>query len=579
MDRTELNHGWSLPPAVIAGAFALALCPLLVDHLLFHPDERHYVDAALEILSTGDWLTPRTAAGDLRLQKPVLAYWFAALGAYVWGPSPFSVRWLFLLSGAATVWCGARAARIISGSAIAATVVACLLACHPALLAASTRSLPDIVMALFLTGSMAGFLTILTQRRADWAPLLAAYLGGALAVLAKGAPAVAFVMYGTAYIVWTERTLLRAQWHRFVTAAGLAALVSISWFLVMTDRHGGELGRQFLVDQGAAHRFAAHPVQILLQSLESTLLLGVSFVVFLLPAIRPLCSRRRIILTYVKRPAFLFLTGWIGLFVICTAFINHVNLRYLLPAVVPLAIVLGCLIVELDSPLLRRNLRMSAGLTLGVLLLTGLASCWLSLGSGLLVPLLAVATALILQRLRLQLRYTSITRSVTVACAALLTAILVLSASYRLHVGPSFGYQMATALRQRTPAGSPVVLQLIGHAAHASKVRICSGGDVHVQHVPPSELALVRPFHGAVAALDPSDLPSDSIRKPMLSIACGFEGVDVGEVWKAWRAGTLPDYLAVHQRTYTLLIPDADRPDAVESPTSTAGAEHSSVVR
>ncbi|MCA9053164.1 MAG: glycosyltransferase family 39 protein [Planctomycetaceae bacterium] len=367
MDRSTGWQGWIMSPAIIAALFMLALSPLLVDHLLFHPDERHYVDAALQMQETGEWLTPRTADGELRLQKPILAYWFVAAGTSLWDPSPFSTRVLFLLTGGALIWWGARAAWEATGSRAATALTAFMLACHPALIISAVRSLPDVLLGTFVTMSLAGFVAIIARGRADWGPLLTAYLGGALAILAKGSPAIVFVAYGTLYIAYYRRTLFRSQWSRFAVAATLCCALGGSWFAAMHWRYGAELVEQFVVDQGHPYRFASDTLQVLLQGLLIALTLVLSFGLILFPAARPIWNRRRDAAAICSRPVNHFLIGWIGLFLACAACINHVSLRYLLPVAGPTAILLATLIVELEGPRMRRNLRGLAWVSLALI--------------------------------------------------------------------------------------------------------------------------------------------------------------------------------------------------------------------
>src|SRR5262245_3890883 len=76
-----------LLPALLL-TFATGLFPFAADYLLYHPDERHYADAGIRMVQSGDFFTPRTAEGELRLRKPILPYWCVVAGFQTVGISP-----------------------------------------------------------------------------------------------------------------------------------------------------------------------------------------------------------------------------------------------------------------------------------------------------------------------------------------------------------------------------------------------------------------------------------------------------------------------------------------------------------
>lgn len=555
MDRSESIQGWWLHPAALTALFVLGVAAFLPDHLLFHPDERHYVDAGLEMVATGDWLTPRTAEGELRLRKPILPYWFVAAGCAVFGPSPFSTRLLFALAGGGIVGLSWLAARQATGSARSATLTALIVMCHPALLLSATRSLPDVVLSLFLTMSLAGFLGIIGRARAGGGSLVLAYGGGALAILSKGAPAAVFVLYATLFLVVRQRPLLVSQWRRF-TLAGVSSLVLAgSWFLAMELIHGNALGDQFVDDQAGSSRFAGEALQIPLQAASLIGLLLASFGAALLPSVQTLWQRRRDLLPILDRPANHFLLSWCLLFIAAASCVNHVSLRYLLPLVAPLAVIAGAVLTELDGPILRRNLRWTAWLSVGLLLpVAGFAGLLMTGGEPLLrtICLIAVVTAGFF--LWGQLKFTASLRSVAVAAVATHVALFALAIGGLGLTGRSFGYEMAEVLKTSEVADGAPQLVLVGEAAHASRVRVCSGGEITV-HWAGQKATPVPVIDQPVAALDASLLPPVSDAVEHVHIPCGFDEIEPGEVWKAVVAGNLPELLRQRQREYTVAIP------------------------
>ena len=64
-----------------------------------HPDEKHYTDAALIMLESGDLITPRTYTGALRVNKPPGTYWLILASFKTLGVSLFSSRLPSALAG------------------------------------------------------------------------------------------------------------------------------------------------------------------------------------------------------------------------------------------------------------------------------------------------------------------------------------------------------------------------------------------------------------------------------------------------------------------------------------------------
>lgn len=65
---------------------------------LIHPDEGRYASIALEMLQSGDWLSPHLN-GFLYFEKPILQYWMGALSFAVFGVNDFAARFWPALMG------------------------------------------------------------------------------------------------------------------------------------------------------------------------------------------------------------------------------------------------------------------------------------------------------------------------------------------------------------------------------------------------------------------------------------------------------------------------------------------------
>jgi len=368
----------AVPLAILLLTFVVGLFPFTADYVLFHPDERHYADAGIRMLQSGDYLTPRTSDGRLRLKKPILPYWCVAAGYHTVGVSPLGARLGFLLAGAGVVALSWWGALIAFDSRRAACFAAVAAASQPALLISAPRSVPDVCLALAIQLSVCGFLLIQRRQKTTCGALAAAFGGAALAVLCKGLPAVAFLGVALVLSAWQSPALFRRDWWRWGLAATICLMLAGSWFVVMGQLHSDELALQFLRDQLGRNRFAVTPLQALIQfPLCLALLLAMSapWLLSVLPELRIAEWRAQI----AKRPAVLLILGWALVYCALAGMINHVTLRYLLPVAAPLSIVIGGLLHQVDPELLRRRLNR-------VLLVVGAVAALGILVTGLNVP-------------------------------------------------------------------------------------------------------------------------------------------------------------------------------------------------
>src|SRR3954470_24810300 len=181
-------------PLLVALAYFAVMMPFGSRLILHFPDERHYAYAGARMVETGEYLTPRTPDGELRLKKPILPYWLTAAGFRLLGIGVPGLR-LFSVVGACLILLLTYAlARTLGAAPRTALLAEVFLAGNPVFLHSSGVANPDVPLALFMTLSAIGFAAILESRETDaprWAAWLA-WIGVALAFLAKGVIAVIF---------------------------------------------------------------------------------------------------------------------------------------------------------------------------------------------------------------------------------------------------------------------------------------------------------------------------------------------------------------------------------------------------
>ncbi len=458
-----------------------ALLPACVFYLRHHPDERHYTDGAIEMLRTGDYLTPRTSQGEIRLRKPIITYWMVAASYRFAGIAPWSSRLPFAIAAAAICLLVYRTAKLLSGCDKTALFAAGLCATHPAVLLTGARSMPDIVLALGLTLSTYGFLGMILQPDRSYRYGLLGYLGAALAVESKGLPGAAFLTVILAALLFLDRAdLIR---HRRIHAIGLFLFLVVggSWFAIMYWEHGAEVTRQFLGDQ-VAHRIRPSVWRPLVD-LPLVVLVGLASFVLWLPilpnhrvAIAAIWSR----MTTPQRTCLGVLASWCVAFLLLASCVHRVNLRYQV-AIAPMA----CLIVAMatyycDSKrtmgYLRRFASAGATTAIFVVLLTYVVRMNVPLAALVALTVLVIVAGALIYVLRSGPKFQPAVQ-ITAGFSTLLLTVATASLSYYL-LYESIDARLLSSLDLHRERDEPIVL--VGKPAYAARLRVRTAGKLKV---------------------------------------------------------------------------------------------------
>ena len=514
--------------------FALSL-PDLLDVTRYHGDERFYTDAAIGMVQSGDFLTPRYPDGGLRFEKPLLSY-LVLTGSYeLFGISLFSSRLPYLLAGVLLVWSTWRAGVALLRDEEAALLAAAIVAACPDMLTLSTRSTPDILLCLFMMIGLTGFALLLRDESPPRGAHAAAWLGAGLAVAVKGGLGFVLVAYALLWVLCSTNRIarLRRLLHPVFTPVGLLLAAAGFGVYALASSPAGlersvddQVGAR-VATLGATIRhlflYVRFPFEHLL---PWTLLLA-------LGALRD----RRAIAEFVRRNTFVvgYGLGWLGLLVFIFSASDIVRGRFLAPAYPIAAVLLAGALAALArrssaSTLLRGIcLALLAVIVLGGVLLgvagarigTGLAMAGIGTGA-------TAAGAWLAARRR---------RQATAALVGLAVTGLVAQRLGDAGVRATFSRTPVPAIAERLAAPElrgRRVAQL-GESAHmASKLRIATGGrfriDGHQRGVSEPDYAK----YGIVV----SDAPF-----PEELTAMGFRVERCGESWgDDW---TLDEILAV----------------------------------
>lgn len=204
---------------------------------LLDPDEPVYGETAKEMLSTGDWLSPRIY-GEFWYDKPPLFYWLESISFTLFGVSTASARLPSILMGALLSPYLYLSMRKLLGEK-AALYGAFISASSLEIIVLARSSVTDATLTFTLTVALISFL------RKEYIP---AYIFCGLSLLAKGPIGFGFpaLIVGLWMIFRGSFTFKNIMALRWTWGIPLACLVGLPWYLAMGMIHGDAFIDTFL---------------------------------------------------------------------------------------------------------------------------------------------------------------------------------------------------------------------------------------------------------------------------------------------------------------------------------------------
>lgn len=461
------------------GFFVLQI-PILSDFTPYHGDERFYTDAAIGMVQSGDWLTPRYPDGSLRFEKPLLGYLVLAGSYATLGIDLLASRLPFLMAGSLLVWVTWWASLRLLHDGEAALLAAAIVAATPDTLALAQRSTPDALLCLFLLLGLTGFALLLRDDEGRRGAGALAWLGTGLAAAAKGGLGPVLVAYAVACAALSRERSRRLRRLLHPVWLPLGLLLGVAGFGVYALGHGAaELQRSVSDQVGGRVRtlgdltrtFAAYAI-IPFEHLSPWVALVA------LGALRDRGSIAQI----GERAGWLarFAAGWLLVLITIFSAADVVRGRYLAPAYPLLVIVLAFALITISrravaSALLRR-------VCVPVLWLAAIGGIVLAAGGARIDPSLLVAG----------LVCAAAAGGSLVAGRAGTASHVILGLAITLLVVQTVGVQAvrtvfsptpveAIAARLLDPALAGARVAQVGESAHlASKLRVATGGRVWI---------------------------------------------------------------------------------------------------
>lgn len=340
----------------IAAVFTLFVLAVVAAGGRYGGDEALYTDAALQMVRTGDYVTPRYADGGARFQKPVLGYWLIVGSWQLLGTSYLAARLPFVLALGGVLFLTALLALRLFRSTPAAVAATALLAGNHNVIYAAERAVPDGPLTLFTLVALLGFAGLLFPGPDPGDPRtrrLLAWTGTGLAVATKGLVGALVAGYSLAFALLRRRST-GVPPGRLLGAGSLVVglALALAWFVAVTVQNGDAALRGFLFDQvgarlgpetGTVMRTFLRHVPAYLLTLASDFLPWSALVVLLAALDRDgLRAHLR-----EHRDAWLFVAGWSVLLVLVFSIGNLTRPRYVLPLYPLLAAALAALLGDL----------------------------------------------------------------------------------------------------------------------------------------------------------------------------------------------------------------------------------------
>jgi 4-amino-4-deoxy-L-arabinose transferase-like glycosyltransferase len=221
---------------ILAVVLALPAFLMYLGLLPFIPDEAIRSLVSLEMMQTGDYLTP-TLGGDLYIKKPPLYNWIIAGFFYVSGrPNEFFMRLpviLFLLTYTFTIYYFVRKEL---GTRIGILTALMFLTNGRILFYESEHGLIDITFS-WLTYTLFMLTYRFMKREKYLAVFLSAYAITAISYLMKGLPSLVFLAISLLVLFISQKKFrMLFNWRHF-TAMGLFVLIVGLYYLVYFHRN------------------------------------------------------------------------------------------------------------------------------------------------------------------------------------------------------------------------------------------------------------------------------------------------------------------------------------------------------
>lgn len=199
--------------------------------------EVRVAETAREMLAQHEWLVP-TFNGELRLQKPPLAYWLAMVGYQLGGDTnEWSLRFLTALVSAGGLGLLFRWIYRAADAESASFTVLCLTSAMIPLKMMRVAETDPLLMVSIIGGCFCAY-QLISDAGHRW--VLGLYTAMGIGALAKGPPGLVIPLAVFVATAWQKNPrALKALWSP--TGISLCLLLTFGWYLYIYQNHGAQL--------------------------------------------------------------------------------------------------------------------------------------------------------------------------------------------------------------------------------------------------------------------------------------------------------------------------------------------------
>ncbi len=226
---------------LLAILLAAAVIPYFVNlgvSSIWDANEAFYAQTPREMMEASDYVTP-SFNFQLRMNKPVLSYWYVAASYRVFGVSEWSERLPIAIGGIVIVATAFALGRLLGGMT-AGLLAALVLATSPRLLLLARRIIIDIHITMW-TGLVLLFFALSetgSERRRLYLCLM--YVAAGFGVLTKG-PVAVFLPALVFFIYLVSQKRLGDLRHMMLpTGAIISLAIVVPWYFFLYREHGWE---------------------------------------------------------------------------------------------------------------------------------------------------------------------------------------------------------------------------------------------------------------------------------------------------------------------------------------------------
>lgn len=332
---------------ILAIASFVLFCSGLSEITTHQSDEGYYLSSGLNMVKSGDWITPVFEGREARFQKPILFYWLVALSFKIFGVNIFSGRLpsvIFATSGILLIY---YFSLILFGNYKGALFSSLALLSSSLYFLNARAARTDIVLTFFITLSMLFFVKGFFGEKNRRSYFIFSFIAMGLATMTKGPPGflIPFISIVILLLIFPKnRPALKYIFSPWPFIFFL--LIVVPWPLAMSLLHGDRFINSFFFSE-LINRVDRSSIDLLSNIgyyLGTMVRHFFPWSIFLLIGI--LSTRKK----ENNRNEITFLFLWIivtfGMF---TFFVSSGHSRYLLPLSPALALLSGEYLVRIEK--------------------------------------------------------------------------------------------------------------------------------------------------------------------------------------------------------------------------------------